>query len=368
MIEDSFSIFYILLCVLACLCLLRPQNKRLFIFTSLIATFILVCRGVDVGTDYKSYILNFQDNANSWDFSIGDNFGIDVGFVSLMYFFKKISLNYFIFFGIVYIVFYLCLLRYVKYKNVDYGWFIFLYFFLGYYFMAFNIMRQLMSIAIILLFIPLLDKKKYTYFAFIVIIVSLLFHKSEIEMLLLIPIHFISNKTKKINKPILLAILVGSFCVFYVGRLILYDSMSLLITLLQIENQYGVYIDRIDFRDGFGNMTSLLFTTFACLLVLCKNSRTYVFETNAVVLSYVLFNIGNMLATQATRIYLDFNVFILVLIPLMICEKGISHHRLFKIATIMLCLVYFSYSYIICNRDGIKPYYFFFEKQVEIPM
>ena len=366
MVSESFPLIYVLICILVAICLYKDTNKLLLLGTSIFMTVVVLLRGIGVGTDYEQYVLNFKYNIVSLDFEFGDNFGLDSGSANLIFYFKQISSNYFIFYGLVYIVYYFGLSRYAKSKNISYGWFLFLFFFLGYYFMSFNIIRQLMTIAIVLLFMPLLENKRYTMYALVIIIVSFFFHKSEIEMLLLIPIHYFSNKSNKINKPLLIFLLMSSFTLFYIGRTFIYDYLSSLMSLIQVNNQYGVYIDRIDARDGFGNMTSLLFTSFACFLVICKCPTTHIFETNAVVFSYVLFNIGNILASQATRVYLDFNIIILVLIPLMISEKGTLFQRSFKIVTIMLCLIYFGYSYVINNRDGIKPYYFLFESNEKI--
>lgn len=363
--RESFSIYYIFITIGALLSIFWGNKKQYFYLFSIVLILICILRGLNVGTDYYNYYLAFE-SAKEFKVSLDRVQGAEPGFSSIMYVFKYFSNNYVLFYGLVFIVYFWCIFHYVNYKKVDRGWAIFLFIFLGYYFMSYNILRQLMTIGLIISFIPLLYKRKYTHFALVVIIFSFLFHRSEIEMLLLIPIYYLSTKIQKLNKPILYVIIWGSFALFYIGKSYLYDSFYSVINILNLDDQYGGYISRAENRLEIGNKTSLLFSLFATLIVFCKKNNTYIFETLCVIISYALFNIGNLLATQSVRIFLDFNIFIIVLIPLMIQENIGKYRKLIVIGSVFLCLFYYSYSYIINNRDEVNPYYFFFNSPIEM--
>lgn len=360
MIED-FSFVYILITLGVIACLIFPKNRTLLLAVSIFMAFIAICRGMFVGSDYEHYIEIFKTAA---DLGYADKYDdqVEIGFVATILLCKYLNIGHVAYYGLAYLAFFIGIWRYATFKGVNKSVVLFFMFFLGYYFMSFNILRQLLAIGIILNFFPLLDKGKYFKFAIAVVIVSILFHKTSVMYLLLIPVHIYSSKAESINKPFLAVILLVSYILFYVGRTYVYDSLTVIFNFLRITDRFGAYVSNGMLREDFGNITSTAYTVFALLLIICKSPKRCIFETNAVVLSYALFNIGNILMGQGIRIFLDFNVIVLILLSDMFYDKQTLFKRVFISASVIMCLTLFTVQFITGNAQEVKPYYFYFEK------
>ena len=81
------------------------------------------------------------------------------------------------------------------------------------------------------------------------------------------------------------------------------------------------------------------------------------FETYVVIFSYVLFNLFNMLDSQSTRIFLNFNIFILYLSYLIIQDKKTRFRFIFKLVFIIMAITLFSAHFVVGENEGVKPYY-----------
>lgn len=360
--NEPFPFIYTVLSVLAILCLILRRSKIGIagaIILSVMMAFVAFFRGDYVGSDYENYIYiyNHANNLKATDIT-GDT--IDIGFAALILFFKAFGFGHVVFYGFCYLVFWGGVIKYCRFIKADLIYSIFFFYFLGYYFNSFNILRQMMAIGIVLFIIPQLYKRKYFIFIMLLILIALV-HKSVLLCLLLVPIYIISQK-KEINKTFLTIILICSYAIYYIGMTYFYQYLTLLMHVLNVTDSFGQYVENGELRQEIGNLTSTAYTLFAFLLIFCKNKKTYRFETNTVVLSYALFNVGNLLMVQGIRIFMWFNIFAVPLLPLMILEKNTKYRTLFQIASLVMVLSLFVIQYVIGNNNEVKPYYMIWGK------
>lgn len=340
---------------------LFPKNKLLLLVTVITMLFVGFFRGKYVGTDYLSYCEDYE-YLTSLDRISQIRGRTELGFFYLLYFLNNLHIPYFVVYGSMFAFTLVSFIKFASYKNVDKSWFLFLFFMLGYYFMSFNIIRQLLTIGIILNFIPLLEKKKYINFCLAVSFVSLILHKSELIFILLIPLHYYCKKNKTINKRFLFLTCISSFVIYYLGKNYLFYYILTLISLFGMSDQYSLYIELASERESIGNITSLLYTLLTTYIIFVKNNSTYKFETTVFVFSIAIFNIGNVMASFAYRLFLDFNVYMLIIIPLVIQESRKWKKNATIAAILMFCFAMFANRYYYGNAGEVKPYYTIFER------
>lgn len=355
--NEPFPFIYTVISVLTILCLIFRRSKIGIagaIILSVMMAFVAIFRGDYVGSDYENYIYiyNHTDNLSATDIKGGT---IDAGFAALILFFKAFGFSHVFFYGFCYLLFFGGLIKYCKFIKADLVYCIFFFYFLGYYFNSFNILRQMLAIGIVLFIIPLLYKRKYILYIALLVLIALI-HKSVLLCVLLVPIYIMSQK-KELNKTLLSIVLIGSYVVYYIGMTYFYHYLALLMHVFNVTDSFGQYVENGELRQEIGNLTSTAYTLFAFLLIICKNKKTYRFETNTVVLSYALFNVGNLLMVQGIRIFMWFNIFAVALLPLMILEKNTKYRTLFQIASLVMALSLFVIQYVIGNNNEVKPYY-----------
>lgn len=342
---------YIILLIVVIMAVFR-QSKfwvRASIFLMLL---LAVCRGKTVGTDYLGYYDDFcliHDISNSSKL-IYHNF--EVGFIALISWYKKITDNYLLFGSLIFLPFFFGCVKLIRESKVNLACGLFVLYTYGLYFTGYNIMRQMMCIGFVLFFIGWLYRCKYWHFATAVIILSMLFHKSSVIMLALIPIHHYVQKIPKINKKYLYIAVVVSFTLYYLGANYFVGIFSAIVSFVGLD--YGVGYLRTDGEGG--NMVSLMYTLLALITIYCKNPTTAKFPTYTFVASIVLFNLLNIMPTFASRAFWGLFVFCIVLIPDMLADKGTLHKRLFAATVFVFGLGYFFYAYYFNNFGEINPY------------
>ena len=174
-----------------------PRERQQRYTFSVILLGIMGCtRAMSVGMDVTSYCITYNDlNTNTFS-ELAERF--EPGFLATMLPLKFLGLQEpMIFVYLCFIVFWACNLRFVNRYSVYAGFAVFLIYAMGYYFEAYNTVRQMLCHAIILCFIPLLEKKKYLRYSIITIIIALLFHKSQVIMLVCLFPFWVSEFFKK---------------------------------------------------------------------------------------------------------------------------------------------------------------------------
>lgn len=349
------SPIYVCLLLLLALSVIFPQ-KRILIYVNILILFAMgVFRGVTVGYDCWGYSADYHILNDFKDiYKIAHDF--ELGFVALIVWFKKVvTEDYLPFVSLLFIPFYCGCLKFMHYKDISYPLALFVLYTWGFYFFAYNAMRQMMVVGIILLFIPWLYKEKYVKFAAVVIVTALLFHRSAVIMLMLIPFHYwVAVKGVFPAKKWLYILVLGSFAMFFVGKTFL-QNLLLPIVLLY-DSSYSYYILGYEVEE-LGFMYNLGQAIAACLLIFMYKRGAMDFEMWVFILGIAVYNIMGMFSTYGFRLALYWTIFGVVLIPhiLQFRNRGISKSVAFY--CFMAYTFYrFFYSYYLNNIDAVNPY------------
>lgn len=346
------SVEYIILLILLLISLFK-QSKILIYLSIFFMLLLAVCRDITVGTDFLGYFEDFQIIHNPEHDKDIIYHSFEIGFIYLIYLFKKITTDYLLFGSLIYLPFFFGCLKFMKESNINIAYGLFVFYTYGFYFSGYNIMRQMMCIGLILSFIGLLYKCKYKCFAAIVIAFSLLFHRSSIIFLFLIPIHYYATKIDIVNKKVLYIMVILSYCVYYVGANFFLGIFSTFTSTLGLSDYSAGYL-RTDSEGG--NTVSLMYTFLTLLIIYCKSPHKGKFQILTFVFSIVIYNLLNIIPTYASRAVWGLMAFSMVLIPQMLMDKNTLHKKLFFPAVIIFGLGYFFYAYYMNNFGEINPY------------
>ena len=179
---------------LAVSCRSNQGNTRAFLFLTMGLLLILNClRSIDTGNDTYSYYLLFEHYKGEWaDYSSAallwmDSY-VDAGYRLINYFFLFFSSNYQLFVSCVALFLYINTASFIKRYSSNIIFSVYL-FFLLFFHVYLNMLRQALAITIILMGSHHLFKKETKQFILVVLIAAL-FHKTAILSLLLIPIAY----------------------------------------------------------------------------------------------------------------------------------------------------------------------------------
>ena len=309
-------------------------KSKIWTYIAIITMLVLgVCRDRTVGTDFYDYIYDFRLIQNVETASNVIRHSFEIGFIWLIYLYKKFTTSYLLFGSIIFLPFFFGCLKLIKDSRVNYAYAIFVLYTYGLYFSAYNIMRQMMCIGIILFFISWLYKQKYLKFAVAIVICSTLFHKSSIILLLTIPIHYYTQKIERINKKLLYVCVLSSFAIYFLGSEFFIEIFSTGLSFLGM-SRYGSNYLTIEGEGG--NTVSAMYTLFALIVIYCKNPDTAKFQTYTFIASIVIFNLFNIMPTYASRIFWGLFIFSIVLIPDMLTDKGTRHKKIFFASSVLI--------------------------------
>ena len=330
------------------------EEKRLVYIPIVYMTMLAILRDESVGTDFLGYKDDFLiiNSVKSFNY-IRHHF--EVGFMCSILLFKKISTNYMVFISLWFLPCIVGTIKFFKDHKVNMAFGLFFYVVLSFYFLSFNIIRQMAVISLCMMFMPLLYKKKYLYFAIAIILVSLLFHKSEIMYLFFIPLYWwVKRKKRIINKKVLYISIIVSFLFFYVGNTFLRSILSGLTMMVFNAENYANYIMKVN--EDPGNGTSLLYSIIAILVIAVKSPKRDIFQTYVVIGSIVIFNVFNTFSTYAVRVAYPFMFMGVVLLPKMIMDRRTNYRLAFTCLVLCLCLFLFNHRYNKYNSGAVNPY------------
>lgn len=170
------------------------QNKKYLVIIFLILTLFLALKSKGVGVDAKSYQKIFYDISK---LSFLDVYNYDRYEIGYKYFCKIISMiwnNYQFFLCIVSIIEMVGFYYFIKNYSKNYIFSLFIFVTFDTYIFTFGILRQAISLSLLLLSIKFLKENKFIKYAALVIFSSL-FHKTALIFILLYPLKYI-----KLNK------------------------------------------------------------------------------------------------------------------------------------------------------------------------
>ena len=231
-------------------------------FVGLILIFFGCFRGINVGTDNNSYC-DFYNHYANYNGLFCDNY--EIGFLLYIKLLISLGFNYLgfqiittLFITVVFLVF---IKRFCK--NIYLGLFFFVT--LGFYFSSLNLIRQYISIAIILIGLMLFFKKKDLFYYLFFVVLASLIHFSAVTMLLGILFYYIKNNWK-------LVVLVFSVLVIlmlFAKNLILLLHQSFNISYIEKYIDKGFFSQVVDLK-------SMLMTFFDLVVV----AGVFVYDKN----------------------------------------------------------------------------------------
>lgn len=223
------------------------------------------------------------------------------------------------------------------------------------YCVSFNIIRQSLSIFILLLSYPLLEKGQYKKYT-ILILISSLFHQS---MLLYLPITLVSKMIKEKNgykKAVILSIII--LILFELAEPIFDITTSVLPSFLK----YSSYFSR-----GFTNCNKgfLLYKVIVFLYVLYWSLKTKVLcdIKNKPLFGFLLYDLvfywfAQYIAFGYRFSYVFLAHYVLYLPRIDAAIKGDRAKAIFRFGLLTILCGYWAYRHIGVGYDGVYPYKF----------
>lgn len=325
-------------------------------FLCFLFIFFAMMRGLEVGTDHLGYRSDFFSLRSIEGSSKQMGHRFEIGYVAILLLFKQISNDYLTFTALTFLPFFIGYYIFIRQYKANMPLALFIWFFLGFYFFAYNGMRQAMCMGLILPFTYLVQSGRYVKYMCIVVTFSILFHLSSVLFLILIPIHWYVTNRSWNNKSLLYLLLILSYLSFWIGRALFQDVLTLLIIIFGL-GDFSVYINGAEVK-GLSNTISTGYTLFALIVVYCANLHKYKFEVCIFVLAICVFNIFNILTEFSSRVYWPFYSFAIVLLPLLIYDKSTRYRHILFGTTMVICIVFFYSRYYVGKIEGIEPYYY----------
>lgn len=356
--------YYIVFAIsIACLVLaekLEQKNKDIAVAIKILAIFIPALlagmRAVDVGTDTKLYIEPaFNDAVNTTDFSaFYKMYDIEPLYMLFTFVCAKIFANVNVFMTALYFIITLLAYKIAK-DNSDKAPLSITYavFLLFYFNKSLNLVRQTMSILLIIYGLKYVKNKKYTK-SIAIILVSILIHKTAIIGALIYLIYGIFDKKNTKYYKIIILVVSALFLIVYKPLL------NFLINDIHVLNsRYNYYINsnKVDVSLSYMlfNLLLLIWSlTFYKKLVKHDKFNEYL------VFIVILGNILMLLSTQfnfVIRISYYFTYLYLLIIPEMVEICDTNKKKL--ITAIAMLTIFGAYNYIYYGyqqNDKTCPY------------
>ena len=339
----------------------KAAKKQIFLIVFSLLTIIGVIRDVSVGNDlHGSYLANWNAatlDPNTW----GVASEMEVGFMCFMAYFKNIIDDYYVFYGVVFI---LTMIGYAKiFKEYSINptlSFSFLILFL-FYTTPFNAMRQSLALALTYPVIKLLlrdSKKDLFFFVIYVLFVALLFHRTIIIFLILpvvLRIKWINNLLY--GKKVIIVLLVSYTLVFASKMLLAYaPEISLVLSILgaRYSEYLTVYLD-IE-SETISYYTALLHTLVAIYITIIykKNKSTDIFYI-CLICGVIFQNTFGAFSALFMRVGHNLRFFEVILFANMWVLLPYKKNILFKFVILIYGLIFFTNS-LIKNFGEVVPY------------
>lgn len=261
----------------------NKKNAYLFLFGLLLT--LGATRAASVGTDIKGYSAEFyfiMMDSHTWGQVMGQ---FELGFAFLMAFFKTyICSEPIYFFHLIFAITFILCCRIIKRYSIDPSLTLFFLLGMAYYFSFFNTMRQHFCFAIICSFLPwVLEQKKYWKFALLTIVLSYFFHKSQIILVLFIPVVlYYKNSIFSSNKMV--GYLCASSLIGVLFSTLILNKLGFLANFYEDGNSnYAGYLTDDNNIGLYSNISNIINTLFAIYIVI-----THRFERSIFLVIYVL--------------------------------------------------------------------------------
>ena len=334
------------------------KSKRMSSFMSLLCILVMsifaACRGLSVGKDISVYGIKYFELAKHYDNLLEYIYAgnAEIGYLSVNFVIYKIFKNIHVLFFLLEFFNMWCIYR-IAYRDKDNGTFFFYIF--TYLFLwnnaSFNIIRQTISMVILLYSFKFLEVKKYKQY-YLGVIIAFLFHKSSIIALINPLIYWISN-----NKKIKFQYIAGFSIAYILVILNIKSIMGVIIKYFPTFRYYYNYLNRL------GNFSFKYFIVLCLMLTVTLLFSKYIREKKKCsfliygVFIFTLLYLTSISFKYGYRIAYPYILYYTILIPRIdFSLKGHDGRNFYRIAIILIILVHW---FIRCNYyDSTIPYVF----------
>lgn len=319
------------------------------IFSFVILFTISAFRAPHVGTDTANYIHGFNLIASQDFESIFSIVRWEIGYTLLNKLISLVSNNsqaiiivtsFFILFFMIYAI---------KKFSTNVVFSLYLFITLYYYFASFNLIRQFIAIAILLVGYEFIKERSFWKFLLTVIIASL-FHQSALIFIMLYFLYGIRLNAKKI-----ILIIFGFVFLIY--------SFDILIKFfLKLFPYYQVYLDTAYF-EGAGLLVPLISASILLfgLFIKVTNSTDKEFDFLLIIMALsLLIGIFSMKVSLFNRFGYYTNIFNILFIPKAITSVREKKLRIiYYYVVFSITMAYFLIRFVVEGWHGVTPYEFF---------
>ncbi|WEV22673.1 EpsG family protein [Clostridium perfringens] len=324
------------------------NNKIFLVIIGFIIIFISGFRG-NFTADYDNYV-NLFNYYNNFNFNqiFSNNFGQEIGYVILnkiIGFFTKNSIYIILIMSILTI--YLFLKEFKRY-SVNIWLSVLLFITIGAYYTSFNLIRQILAVAIIFSGSKYIYKKNFIKY-FIYILTASLIHKTALIMIIF---YFILNSRFSIKKLIIILISL-IFCINYLDLIIIFIQKY-----FYSYYTYGKYgMTGFNYKNIVLPISILIFVLIHYYKLDLDNNRINVW-INAIIF-YAFFSLLGLKIQMVQRVADFFAPYALLIIPLIISK--IKDKKIRAIYIFLIVSLSILYNFIVLYGSGYETYHFIWQ-------
>lgn len=335
------------ICLIFCIILFNyiiKDKKKYCIFCGIILFLPLILRDPTLGnSDTVSLYIPAFERAGFFDFLQMFEFykNSDVTFYMITKLFVMISNDLNLYLGLcAFPLCYFvsrCIYKYSKYHMLSFV----IFFSLNFYAWSFIILRHAIALGFVIWSYDYIRKKQFVKFLLILTIAAL-FHKSALTFFLAYPIANQKHANKKII-PIILLFIIPVILIF--GT----DIMKIIFTFINT-GDYLIYQARESKMGIMMFFVYYIFLIFASFFIKKDSEK----ENFNIYLFGVLIIAFSIMLAEFFRIGMFYMIFMVLLVPNIICEiKNRETKQFINLLIILICL---GYSYVSFNSIGLIPY------------
>lgn len=356
MLELIFYIIGYIIFIVANLFLYKTiKNKKVARILIVVSLIIYASIRYNVGSDYDTYYKQYN-NIEKYFSSVQEVVTSDIQFAFTLVLFltKKYIVNEFAIFTVVAIMIYPITIEAIKKYSKNFLESLFLYFSLGFHLVSLNILKQVISMTILLNGFKNITERKY-FKIMMMTIIMMIFHISSVVPILLFVIAYYIKPTQK---KMLISVIVS------MGLLVTYKQLI----NLSFFNRYEGYFTEINkeyFIVTIGAIGYFIFNTILLYLLLRKKDKLIEKNPqNKIILSALILSIPiKVLGIDNFPIYrmsLYMDQFLLFILPDFLAinleEKGKEKYEKNYLAYFFIMIVWLVFSIVFLAHNNFYTY------------
>lgn len=331
------------------------KNKKVARILIIISLIVYAAIRYNVGSDYDTYYKQYNNIQNYFS-SLEEVVTSDIqfAFTLLMFLTKKYIINEFAIFTVVAIMIYPVTINAIKKYTTNFLESLFLYFSLGFHLISLNILKQVISMTILLQGFKNIVEKKY-FKIIIMTAIMLVFHISAIVPILIFMMAYFIKPT---NRKMFVSIIVSMFLLVTYKKLLSIPIFSRYANYLtEINREYYIVI--------IGAIGYFIFNTILLYLLLKQKDRLIQNNPqNKIILSALILSIPiKVLGIDNFPIYrmsLYIDQFLIFIIPdllkIQLEEKGIEKYKKNYLVYFLIMIMWLVFSIVFLAHNNFYTY------------